>query len=101
LLFVESACEPAPGADASAPLWRFSPRDSCRGDATTKWLPTVAGLEAMVGDCRFHVREADTRGDRCLVVASAVEDEEQAYFQTLDSATDVPGRPNASWRARR
>jgi tRNA (mo5U34)-methyltransferase len=101
LLFVESVCQPAPGADASLPLWRFSPRDSFGGDGTTKWVPTPAGLEAMVADCEFEVRAAAARGDRCLVAAAAVEDEQQAFFRALDSATGVPGRPNASWRARR
>jgi tRNA (mo5U34)-methyltransferase len=101
LLFVESVCDRALAADATLPLWRFSRRDSFRGDGTTKWVPSLAGLEAAVGDCRFQVRASATRGERCVVVAGAVEDEGQAFYQAIDSATDVPERPNEFWRRQR
>jgi tRNA (mo5U34)-methyltransferase len=101
LLFVESVCEPPPAADASLPLWRFSRGDSFRGDGTTKWLPTVAGLEAVVGDCQFEVLTAAARGERCALAARAIEDERQEYYRRIDSAIDVPAGPNQSWRGRR
>ena len=72
LLFVESVCEPPPATDAALPLWRFSPRDAFRGDGTTKWVPTLAGLEAVIGDCQFEVLASAARGERCIVVARAV-----------------------------
>lgn len=101
LVVVESVCEPPPAADASVPLWRFSRGDAFRGDGTTKWVPTVAGLEAMIGDCQLEVLASAARGDRCAVVARAIEDERQEYYRRIDSATDVPPGPNESWRGRR
>ena len=100
LLFVESVCEPPPATDASLPLWRFSPRDAFRGDGTTKWVPTLPGLEAAIGDCQFEVLASAARGERCIVVARAVEDDEREFYRAIDSSTDVPGRPNEFWRQR-
>jgi tRNA (mo5U34)-methyltransferase len=100
LLFAESVCEPGPADGPALPLWRFSPGSSFQGDATTKWIPTVAGLAAAISDCQFEVVAKASRGDRCAVVARAVEDEEREYYRKIDRATGVPARPNLSWRRR-
>jgi tRNA (mo5U34)-methyltransferase len=101
LLFVESTCQQPAGSDASLPLWRFSPRGAFRGDGTTKWVPTLAGLEAAIIDCQFEPLAEAARKDRCIVSARAIEDDEREFYRAIDSSTDVPGRPNEFWRTRR
>lgn len=99
LLFVESAVAVDPTVTgASLPLWQFCPGDSCGGDATMCWLPSPAGLAALIEECQFRVRRAEVRGPRALLAAVAARDERQAFFRDLDTSTGAPARPNAFWR---
>jgi tRNA (mo5U34)-methyltransferase len=99
LLFVESAVDP-PRGEPALPLWRFAPRDSHNGDGTSKWIPTLAGLQAVLSECQFEPLAAAEHGDRGLLACRAFDDPALEFYRGLDSAIDAPAQPNAFWRER-
>jgi tRNA (mo5U34)-methyltransferase len=94
LLFVETQL-PTDGRlrDLPLPAWQFLPRDSLYGDATNKWAPNVAGLQAVVEECQLRVLECIAGNERACLRAVAVEDPQLEYGRALDGSVDVWGRP--------
>jgi tRNA (mo5U34)-methyltransferase len=78
------------------PVWQFLPGDSFAGDHTNTWAPNLIGLQAAIEECEFRVVTSKRRKSRGYVAARAVENDTQAYYRRLDSATDLWGKPSSS-----
>lgn len=89
-VFVETQLSQSETAlGVAAPLWEYLPGRSFRGDATNKWAPNQAGLEAVLDDCGMKATDFRTYGDRGLFKCTVFADSFREHVRWLDSAKNV------------
>jgi tRNA (mo5U34)-methyltransferase len=74
----------APGL-VDVPLAQFLPAGRFHRDATNKWSPNLAALQAIVEDAQFQVDDVQTWGDRALVRAHPDTASATRYWVELDA----------------
>jgi len=75
-----------------APVMRFYPRDSLRGDASNYWAPNMSCLQAMLEENRFRVVRQQRLGTRAIVVGAVCEDPALAYHAQIARGRIVKAR---------